>query len=68
MSLDLLSGKAISLMPEYKPAPTELWIICPSKQSITPAVRFLRDRLKKKTKDILKGLIRKGILDTSVLQ
>ena len=67
MSLDLLSGKVISLMPEYKPTPTELWIICPSKQSITPAVRFLRNRLRQKTKDILKGLVGKGILDRSVL-
>lgn len=67
MSTDLLAGHVISLMPEFKPAPTELWLICPSRQSITPAVRLLRDMLKEKCTDILSQLIDKGILDDGVL-
>lgn len=67
MSADLLSGKVVNLMPEYKPTATELWLICPSRQSITPAVRLLRDTFKEKCKDILNQLIAKGILDDSVL-
>jgi DNA-binding transcriptional LysR family regulator len=31
MSADLLSGKVISLIPEFKPTPTELWLIYPSR-------------------------------------
>jgi DNA-binding transcriptional LysR family regulator len=31
MSTDLLSGNVISLMSEFKPTPTELWLICPSR-------------------------------------
>ncbi len=67
MSTDLLSGNVISLMPDFKPTPTELWLICPSRQSITPAVRLLRDSFKEKSTGILKQLIDEGILDDSVL-
>jgi DNA-binding transcriptional LysR family regulator len=67
MSADLLSGKVISVMPEFKPRSTELWLICPSRQLITPAVRLLRDTFKKKSSAILNQLIEKGILDDSVL-
>jgi len=67
MSADLLSEKVVSIMPEFKPESTELWLICPSRQSITPAVRLLRDRFKEKCAAILKQLIDKGILDSSIL-
>ena len=67
MSADLLSGKVVSVMPEFKPRPTELWLICPSRQSITPAVRLLRDTFREKSTGILNQLIEKGILDDSVL-
>jgi DNA-binding transcriptional LysR family regulator len=67
MSADLLSGKVISVMPEFKPRSTELWLICPSRQLITPAVRLLRDTFKKKSSAILNKLIEKGLLDDSVL-
>lgn len=67
MADDLLSGKVVSVMPEFKARSTELWIVCPSRQSITPAVRLLRDLFKEKTRSILKQLIEKGILDDRVL-
>jgi DNA-binding transcriptional LysR family regulator len=66
MSTDLLSGKVIPLMPEFKPTPTELWLIFPSRQSITPAARLLRDTFKEKSSGVLKQLIEKGLLDDSV--
>ena len=67
MSNDLLSGQVVSVMPEFKPRSTELWLICPSRQSITPAVRLLRDTFKEKSTGILNQLIENGILDDSVL-
>jgi DNA-binding transcriptional LysR family regulator len=67
MSADLLSGKVISVLPEFKPRPTELWLICPSRQSITPAVRLLRDSFREKAAGIMNQLIEKGFLDDSVL-
>ncbi|WP_019615176.1 LysR family transcriptional regulator [Psychromonas ossibalaenae] len=67
MSADLLSGKLVNVMPEFKPKPTELWLICPSRQSITPAVRLLRDTFRTQSKAVLKQLIEQGILDEKVL-
>ncbi|WP_028863614.1 LysR family transcriptional regulator [Psychromonas aquimarina] len=67
MSADLLSGKLVNVMPEFKPKATELWLICPSRQSITPAVRLLRDTFRTQSKGVLKQLIEHGILDESVL-
>lgn len=67
MSTDLLSGNIVSIMPEFKPTATELWLICPSRQLITPAVRLLRDTFKKKCSTILNQLVEQGILDNSVL-
>jgi len=67
ISNDLLTGQVISLMPEFKPKPTELWLIFPSRQSITPAARLLRDMLKEKTTSILTQLIENDILDKSVI-
>jgi len=67
MSGDLLSGNVVSIMPEFTPTPTELWLICPSRQLITPASRLLRDTFKKKSRNILSQLIDQGILDDSVL-
>jgi DNA-binding transcriptional LysR family regulator len=66
MSADLLSGNVVSVMPEFKPRVTELWLICPSRQMITPATRLLRDTFKTKSTSILNQLVAKGILDDSV--
>lgn len=62
MSDDLLSNKVIPVMQDYQPRSTELWLIFPSRQSITPSARLLRDMLKLKFEDILKTLTEKGIL------
>lgn len=56
MSADLLAGRVISVMPEFKAKATELWLICPSRQSITPAVRLLRDNLTVKCSELLAQL------------
>lgn len=63
MSEDLLSGKVVNVLPEFKPRSTELWLICPSRQLITPAARLIRDTFKKKSSDILQQLIERGLLD-----
>jgi DNA-binding transcriptional LysR family regulator len=67
MSADLLAGKVVHIMPEFKPTSTELWLVFPSRQLITPAARLLRETVKMKCTDILKSLIKKGILDNDVL-
>jgi len=67
MSNDLLSGKVVNVMPDFKARSSELWLVCPSRQSITPAVRLLRDTFREKSTRILKQLIQQGVLDDSVL-
>ncbi len=67
ISADLLSNKVVRVMPDYQPRSTELWLIFPSRQSITPAARLLRDMLKQKCEAVLKQFVDKGILDKSIL-
>lgn len=57
MSKDILSGNLVSLLPNYKATSTELWLVFPSRQSITPAARLLRDYLKQKCSYILTELL-----------
>ncbi len=53
---DLKLGKLVNVMPAYEPQATELWLICPSRQSIVPAIRLLRDSLRTETAKILASL------------
>lgn len=63
MSRELLSGEVVSVMPQYQPVTNELWMVFPSRQSITPAARLLRDFLKQKTAEVLKRLTSKNLID-----
>ncbi|MDO6461193.1 LysR substrate-binding domain-containing protein [Granulosicoccaceae sp. 1_MG-2023] len=56
MSDDLLAGRVVNIMPEFRPRSTELWLICPSRQSITPAMRHLRDWIQQRCREILQQL------------
>lgn len=62
ISDDLLAGSVVNVMPEYKPPVSELWLICPTRQSITPAVRLLRDSLKQHCNGLIEALHARGIL------
>lgn len=64
MSDDLLARRVVNVMPEYAPPVSELWLICPTRQSITPAVRLLRDSLKQYCHDIIGRMSDQGILPT----
>ena len=62
MAADLLAGKVVNVMPEFKPEPTELWLVCPNRQSITPSVRLLRDTIRVKCAGLLDQLIESGVI------
>lgn len=62
MSRDLLANRLVTLMPDFTPVPTELWLVFPSRQAITPVARALRDRLKLKTQQVLTELKQAGHL------
>ena len=62
---DLLAGRLQRVMPAYHVPLTEMWLVLPSRQLITPAIRLIRDELKMKINTLRKALISKGILDES---
>ena len=62
MSQDLFDKKLQVVLPEYRLKCKELWLVCPSRQSITPAMRILRDTLKENCEMILKQLEDRSIL------
>ncbi|MCC5453107.1 LysR family transcriptional regulator [Rheinheimera sp. UJ51] len=62
MSAHLLDGTVQRLLPEYQPTPTELWLVCPSRQLITPTVRLLRDMLRTRCTDLLQQLLQQALL------
>ena len=64
---DLQEGRVVNIMPKYRPRTSELWMICPSRQLITPATRLLRNMLKKKCMAKLKKLINNGYVDEKLL-
>lgn len=64
---DITQGRLVSLLPDYTPKPTQLWLICPSRQSITPAVRLLRDMLKTRCAALLSHLVTLGIITQAQL-
>lgn len=59
---DLTQGRLVSILTQHQPEPIELWLICPSRQSITPAVRKIRDIFRSKTEQILATLKEKGLI------
>lgn len=68
MANDLLNGNVVNIMPDFTPTPTELWLVCPSRQSITPTVRLLRDFFRERTSEVLTQLIERDIVDKGVLK
>ena len=62
ISEDLLSGRVTNVMPDYTPPVSELWLICPTRQSITPAMRLLRDHLKQQCQSLISAMTKRGIL------
>lgn len=62
ISDDLLSGRVINVMPDYTPTVSELWLICPTRQSITPAMRLLRDHLKQQCQSLINAMTTRGTL------
>lgn len=53
LSHDLNAGRVIELMPDYYVKPTSLWLMCPSRKQVTPAILLLRDLLREKCQALL---------------
>ncbi len=52
MSTDLKLGHAVEILSPYK-TQTELFMVCPNRKSVTPAVLALRDMLRSKISEVL---------------
>ncbi len=56
ISDELLSGKLQVLLPDYVINASELWLVYPSRQSMTPTIRLLIEVLQAKCSDIIERL------------
>jgi len=56
MAADLKARRLQQVLPEYQAGQATLWLLCPSRAQITPAVLLLRDRLREKCDLLLAGL------------
>ena len=59
---DLLAKRLQRLMPNYKIPLTEMWLVLPSRQLISPAIRLIRDELQQHIQRRRLNLIKAGIL------
>ncbi|MGB2063958.1 MAG: LysR family transcriptional regulator [Marinomonas gallaica] len=64
---DLLTGKLIPVMQNYQVTMGELWLIYPSRQTITPTIRLLRDMFRERTHALLSALIERELLSKEAL-
>lgn len=60
---DLLAGRLKRLMPDYTIPLTEMWLVLPSRQLISPAIRHIRDELKRTIADLREQLIAHDIIE-----
>ncbi|MFS1982626.1 LysR family transcriptional regulator [Vibrio breoganii] len=59
---DLLSGRLQRILTDYHIPNTEMWLMLPSRQLISPAVRLIRDELKGVINRLRGRLIAEGLL------
>ncbi|QFI36782.1 LysR family transcriptional regulator [Moritella marina ATCC 15381] len=48
MAADLGKGNVVELLPDFTSPPISLWLICPNRTQVTPAMLMLRDLLRSK--------------------
>lgn len=65
ISQDLLAGRLQRLLPSYQIPITEMWLVLPSRQLISPAIRLIRDELKQSVNELRNKLIHAAIVDES---
>ncbi len=53
MARDLRAGRVVELLTDYRQEPATLWLICPSRQQVTPAVLEFRDMLREQCTALL---------------
>jgi len=59
---DLLSKKLQRILTDYRIPLTEMWLMLPSRNLITPAIRLIRDELKLVIENKRERLIKASII------
>ncbi|MCU8000653.1 LysR family transcriptional regulator [Shewanella sp. SM95] len=59
---DLISGRLVRLLPEYKGEPVDLYLVCPGREHVTPVVLLLREMLRQRCKELQMQLAARHIL------
>ena len=62
VSDDLLTGKLVNIMSEFKPVSSELWLVSPCRQTMTPALKHFSENVKLRCNEILTQLTIAGLL------
>ena len=55
MISDIKAGKVVELLKGYRTLPLGLWMICPTRKQVTPAILLLRDLFRRKCSELLKA-------------
>ncbi|EAQ67459.1 transcriptional regulator, LysR family protein [Marinomonas sp. MED121] len=63
VSQDLLAGRLKRILTDYQIPMTEMWLVLPSRQLISPAIRLIRDELKQSVNELREKLINAAILE-----
>ncbi|WP_299692710.1 LysR family transcriptional regulator [uncultured Vibrio sp.] len=61
---DLLAGRLERILVDCKIPLTEMWLVLPSRQLISPAIRLIRDELKVKIHQLRDNLLEHGLIET----
>lgn len=59
---DLIAGRLQRYMTNYTIPVTEMWLVLPSRQLISPAIRLIRDSLKQRINSLRRQLIEKSLV------
>lgn len=62
MADDLFHHRVVQVLQDNTPPPLELWLVCPSRQSITPVMRALRDLFRDKCHQLLEQMVEAGFI------
>ncbi|WP_421869690.1 LysR family transcriptional regulator [Motiliproteus sp.] len=53
VAMDLQNGRLVQLFKGFQSPPLKVWLICPSRRQVTPAVLMLRDLLRQRCIELL---------------
>lgn len=59
---DIMAGRLVPLLPEYRGESVNLYLVCPGREHVTPVVLLLREMLRQRCKALQTQLVAHHIL------